>query len=167
VSQARVRITPLDHYPQLLSDRTGEFTVTGRPSITNDEAATGSRHLRNFGLVVAALCSVMFGLLFPLLHRRPIPRWPWTVAAVLITAALVRPALLYYFHAGWNALSNVLGWINTRLILGLVFYGLVTPMGLLWRLVRHPASGPTDASVRNSYRVDSHEIAPASFENPF
>ena len=32
------------------------------------------------------------------------------------------------------AAAEVLGWINTRILLGIVFYGLITPMGLVRRL---------------------------------
>jgi len=141
--------------------------VTGRPAIVNAEAATGNHELRNLGLVVSALIAMIFGLLFPLLHRRPIPWWPWALAAPLAAAALIRPALLYYFHVGWNALGKVLGWINTRLILGLLFYAVVTPMGLLMRLLGRSASQRGEAGSRKSFRVESREIPRATFERPF
>jgi hypothetical protein len=141
--------------------------VISRPAVVNTEAATSNRDLRNFGLLLGALFAMIFGFLLPLLHRRPIPWWPWTLAAMLAAAALVRPALLFYVHAVWNAFGKVLGWINTRLILGLLFYAVVTPMGLLMRLLRRSPSQPGHASSPSSHRVQSREIARASFERPF
>jgi hypothetical protein len=32
-------------------------------------------------------------------------------------------------------IGHALGWVNTRLLLGLVFYGLITPMGLVRRFL--------------------------------
>ena len=126
-----------------------------------------NRELRDFGLIVGGLIAMIFGLLFPLIHRRPMPWWPWTVAALLVAAALARPALLYYFNSAWNGLGKVLGWINTRLILGLLFYAILTPMGLLGRLLSSSGSKRGSGGPSNSYRIASHEIPVTSFEKPF
>jgi hypothetical protein len=131
------------------------------------EGTVSNRELRDFGLVVGGLIAVIFGFLLPLIHRRAIPWWPWTVAVVLAGAAMTRPALLYYFNSAWNALGKVLGWINTRLILGLLFYAVVTPMGVLLRLFARSGSHANDDGVTNSYRVESREIPRTSFERPF
>jgi hypothetical protein len=141
--------------------------VTGRPAIVNAEAANSNHDLRNFGLVVGSLIIIVFGLLLPLFHRRLMPWWPWPPAALLIVIALLRPGLLYYINTIWNAVGKVLGWINTRLILGLLFYAVVTPMGLLMRLLGRSTVRPGDANSCSSYRVESHEIPQASFERPF
>jgi Saxitoxin biosynthesis operon protein SxtJ len=143
------------------------FAVTRRPAIVNGEAASNARDLRNFGLIVAALFAAIFGLFFPLLHHKSVPYWPWAIAGTLTATALIRPALLYYFNAAWNALGKVLGWINTRLILGLLFYAVVTPMGLLLRLVSRSNADRSDPSGQASYRVQSRDIARTGFERPF
>jgi hypothetical protein len=142
------------------------FAVNRRPAV-NVEAAPNARDLRNFGLIIAALFAAIFGLFLPLLHHKSAPWWPWALAGTLIATALIRPALLYYFDATWNALGKVLGWINTRLILGLLFYVVVTPMGLLLRLVSRSNAARSDPSGQDSYRVQSRDIARAGFERPF
>lgn len=132
----------------------------------NNEQVINSKDLRNFGLTTGALIGMLFGLVLPLLHRHPLPWWPWALGALLAATALLRPALLYYFNVVWVALGKGLGWINTHLILGLLFYAVVTPMGMLIRLSgRHRSR--TNGSSPTSYRVASREISRSSFEKPY
>lgn len=61
----------------------------------------------------------------------------------------------------------VLGWINTRLILGLIFWGIVTPMGLVMRLFKHD---PMTRKLENrvgSYRLASQTRTVVSMERPY
>ena len=53
----------------------------------------------------------------------------------------------------WMALGQALGWVNTRLVLGLIFFGLVTPMALVFRLTgRDPMERALDPHA-TTYRV--------------
>ena len=51
------------------------------------------------------------------------------------------------------ALGEALGWINTRIILGLVYYGLVTPMGVMMRLLGRDPMRRRFEPAANTYRV--------------
>jgi hypothetical protein len=51
------------------------------------------------------------------------------------------------------AAGEVLGWINTRVLLCLIFYGLVTPMGIIMRrLGRDPMRRSFEPGVE-TYRI--------------
>jgi hypothetical protein len=120
------------------------------------------RGLRQFGLTTGAIVAALFGLGFPWLFDRPSPYWPWILAAVLAASALIRPSAL----GGWMRIGHALGWLNTRIILGLLFYVMILPAGLIMRVfARDPmARRFTDAE---SYRVPSQETAKDRFERPF
>ncbi len=94
------------------------------------QAAT--KELRTFGLLVGTI----FGIIgvWPLLLRGEVPRW-WavTIAALLLGIGVVFPRALGPVHRLWMKVGHVLGWVNTRIILGVIFYGLFTPMGLIRR----------------------------------
>ncbi len=93
-----------------------------------------TRQYRSFGLLVGGI----FGLigLWPALFRGQNPRlWAILLAGLLLLPAVVLPKSLAPVHRIWMAAGHVLGWINTRIILGVVFYGLLTPMGLAMRLL--------------------------------
>jgi len=62
--------------------------------------------------------------------------WPWFVGAsgfFLLTGLFVRP-LLRPIYVLWMRFAVVLAWVNTRLILGIFFYGILTPVGAILRL---------------------------------
>jgi hypothetical protein len=49
--------------------------------------------------------------------------------------ALVYPRVLAPLYRGWMAFGHVLGWINARLIMGIVFVVMVIPTALIMRLL--------------------------------
>jgi len=53
--------------------------------------------------------------------------------AVLVLTMLV-PAAFRPMAVVWLALSHALGWVSSKVLLTLVFYAIVTPVGLLRRL---------------------------------
>lgn len=55
--------------------------------------------------------------------------------AVLVVLGYLRPALLKYPSAAWWKFALVLGHINARIILTLIFALVLTPIGLIWRLI--------------------------------
>ena len=108
--------------------------------------------LRHFGLVVGGILGVIG--LWPAIGRGQNPRSGMVgLAVVLIIPAIVAPWALAPAHRAWTALGNALGWINTRLILGLIFFGVVTPTGLVLRLAgRDPMRRAFDPDAV-TYRV--------------
>jgi hypothetical protein len=53
---------------------------------------------------------------------------------LLVTLALVAPRLLVWPNRAWTALAHVLGFVSTRVILGVLFVVMMTPLGWLMRL---------------------------------
>ena len=89
------------------------------------------------------------------------------VAGVLIVPALLFPRSLRLLHRGWMAIGHVLGWINTRLILGIIFYALFTPIGFFMRLLgRDPMSRQFEPSA-DTYRVKRRQRPATDMERQF
>lgn len=92
------------------------------------------KQLRSFGLLVGAIFAVIS--LWPVVWRGDMFRiWAMVAAGVLAVPAVIMPKSLKPIYRGWMAIGDVLGWINTRIILGIVFFGVVTPIGVFrrWR----------------------------------
>jgi len=87
---------------------------------------------RGFGLVFAAVFLVI--ALWPLLGAAP-PRW-WALvpSAGFMVVALIRPALLGGLNRLWTRLGILLGRLISPLVLALLFYGVLSPLGVLMRL---------------------------------
>ena len=90
------------------------------------------QEVRKFGLTFAALCAASVGVM---LYKHN-PHWPYGAAAALVflAAGLFAYPLLRPVYIGWMKFAFVLGWINTRILLGIFFYLILAPGGLLLRL---------------------------------
>jgi len=94
---------------------------------------TGKRELRKFGLLVGV---VLLGLGVLLLLRG---KWlgPYLavpgIALMVLGAAL--PAALKYVYLAWMSAAFVVGFVVSHVILTLFFYLVITPTGLLARLL--------------------------------
>jgi hypothetical protein len=92
--------------------------------------------LRSFGLIVGGGFAVV--ALWPLIFRGQPPRpWALGLAAVLAVAALAAPSALGPVHRVWMTIGETLGWVNSRVILTLVYYVVIVPIGLIRRLGGH------------------------------
>jgi len=92
-----------------------------------------SRSLRSFGFLVGGIF-LAIGVL-PAILRHQEPRlWALAAALLLLGPAAVYPRALGPVQRVWMKIGNVLGFINTRIILGLLYYVIVTPMGFILRL---------------------------------
>ena len=110
------------------------------------------KDLRNFGLLVGAIF-VVIGF-WPVVFRGESLRlWAVGLGGVLAIFGAVAPATLAPVHKGWMRVGHVLGWINTRILLGIVFYGLVTPIGVMFRLMGKDTMRQAFSDENSTYRV--------------
>jgi hypothetical protein len=125
------------------------------------------QELRKFGLIFAGMFILFFALLLPWIWDKPSPAWAWIVAAVFVITALVLPAALGPVYRLWMKIGHVLGWINTRIILGLVFFVIFAPVALFFKLLgKDPLKQRLDASA-SSYRIASEQPPRDRMEKPY
>ena len=89
---------------------------------------------RQFGLVFAVFFTLV--ALWPLwpLWPRPAPNLYWLCAAAAsLGLGLLWPRALAPLNRVWLAVGHVLGWINSKIILGFIFFIIVTPTALAMR----------------------------------
>ena len=112
----------------------------------------GTKELRSFGLLVGGVFSVIGA--WPLLMRgEPFRLWAIGLGGVLILLGVVMPSVLAPLHKAWMWIGHILGWINTRILLTIVFFGLVTPMGILFRLMGKDTMKQAFTQNSPTYRV--------------
>ena len=116
-----------------------------------DQAAT-RKELRHSGLLVGAVFTVIG--LWPLVFRgEPLRLWAIGIGGLLISCGGVCPSVSAPIHKGWMWVGHILGWVNTRILLGIVFYALVTPIGLVFRLMGKDTMRQAFAESSATYRV--------------
>ena len=137
--------------------------MTGTPAYNDAD----KKELRQFGLVFASGIALIFGLFLPWLFEKPWPLWPWVVAGVFTVTALLLPQALRPVFWLWMKFGHVLGWINTRIILGITFLLLFIPVALVFHLFgKDPMRRRLDPSV-SSYRIKSEHLPRERMEKPF
>jgi hypothetical protein len=122
--------------------------------------------LRKFGLITGGMLILFFDILIPWIWGFAMPLWPLIVAGVLAAMALIYPRSLGPVYTVWMRFADVLGWINTRIILGVIFFLIFFPFGMLMRLFNDPMRRKMDPSA-DSYRIASNPTKPENMERPF
>ncbi|NNE05788.1 MAG: sxtJ [Xanthomonadales bacterium] len=130
------------------------------------------QELRQFGLRFAGVLAVLFGLLIPwfrfgLAAWPAWPMWPWIAAALVAAWAAVHPASVRFLYAPWMKFAAVAQWVNTRLIMLLLFYLVMLPIGLLLRLFGKDSMQRRFDPQAETYRVESEKQPPSHLEKPF
>lgn len=127
----------------------------------------GVHELRKFGLIFGAILVALFGLLLPWLFDFAWPVWPWIIAAISCTWALVHPGSLFPVYLVWMKFGHIMGWINTRIILGIMFYVIFFPVGVFMRMIaKDPMARKLDDSIA-SYRKESSPLDRNHIERPY
>jgi hypothetical protein len=126
-----------------------------------------AKALREFGLVTGAIVVALFGLLLPWLFDQGWPIWPWAVAAPLVMLALVRPLSLRSIYHGWMRFGLLASRVTTPIILGIVFFLLISPMALFRRFVGQDQMRRSFAPDSKSYRVLSEKPSRNRLEKPY
>ena len=115
---------------------------------------------RSFGITFCVVFAIFAGLSFWFDGTL----WPWLGGASLGfgTIGLAWPALLAPLNKLWFKFGLLLHKVMTPLIMGILFYGLFTPVGFLMRL-----TGKDPMRVRSSEDVQSYwiEREPAGADN--
>ena len=104
----------------------------GHESYTREEHVEGSSN-RSFGLVFAAVFAII-GLL-PVLFGRTPRLWALGVAGLFLAAALFLPRVLTPLNRLWFKLGLLLHRVVSPVAMGIVFFGVITPMALVMRLL--------------------------------
>ena len=94
---------------------------------------SGKRELRQFGLTVG----IVFGLLAILFwwRGREHALYFFIASATLLFFGSLAPAVLKPIQKVWMSFAVVMGWFVTRLILLILFYIVVTPLGILAKVL--------------------------------
>ena len=132
--------------------------------------------LRKFGIVTGSLVGLLFGILLPWIWlgtpnfpqevlSLKMPAVPWSICFILITWSLVAPSTLRLPYRIWMRFALVLGHVNSRIILALVFVLLFIPIGVLLRFFKGNPMARTGPA--GEFRISLMSRDPNHMERPF
>jgi len=123
--------------------------------------------LREFGLTTGAAVIVIFALFFPWLLELDWPVWPWVIAAPLWLLAVIYPLWLRRIYRAWMRFGLLASRVMTPLVLGIVFFVMISPMAIVRRLMgKDPMQRALDPN-QDSYRAQSIKSPKEKLEKPF
>ena len=90
------------------------------------------------------------------------------ILAATALGSLGSPVLTLGFRAGWRRMGAALGYVNTRLLLGAFFFLVITPLGILLRLLgRDPLDRRSGAKASQWIPRLRTRPEPGDFEHLF
>ena len=107
--------------------------------------------LRQFGFLICFTFPFLIGWFLPFLGGHPFRVWTLFISMPAGILGILRPGLLLYPYRAWMKLGHILGWVNSRIILGLVFLIVLQPIALIMRIFGHDPLR-TKKNTHKSYR---------------
>ena len=92
------------------------------------------KKLRDFGLLIGFMIPFFMGWLIPFISGHGFRFWSLFIGFPLIIFGVFSPLLLFYPYKVWMALGKYLGWINSHIILGIVFIIVLQPIAIFMRI---------------------------------
>ncbi|HJQ82792.1 MAG TPA: SxtJ family membrane protein [Candidatus Binatia bacterium] len=130
--------------------------------------APSASELRRFGLTVGGMFLLLGTLSWWRGHVRP-PVVFWTLGVLLVVPGLVAPMILEPVRRGWMRFGMLLGEVNSRIILGVMFYVVIAPVGFVLRtFFRDPLDRKLDDGKTSTWiRRERAPVDPARYEQQF
>ena len=114
---------------------------------------------RSFGFTFAVVFAVI--ALLPLRHHLPVRWWAIAVALAFAVAALAAPRVLAPLNNLWAKVGDLLHKITTPIVMGLLFFGAMTPVAAILRLMgKDPLRLKRDSKI-SSYWIERRPPGPA------
>ena len=115
------------------------------------KSSISKKQLREFGFLIGLGFPIIIGWILPGIFGHLFRSWTLWLGVPFLFMGILKPDLLLYPYKGWMQLGNVLGWINSRIILGLIFILVLLPIALIMRVFDYDPLRKKKNNL-NSYR---------------
>ena len=123
---------------------------------------------RKSTLIVATIFGFLCG--WQWYRGRPLLSEIFGVASVVLLVCAMIPVAAVWFFGRWMALAAILGYVNTRILLSLFFYVIMTPVGFIMRITGHDGMqrrGPLRGQASHWHRREHTRQTKEGFERAF
>ena len=119
---------------------------------------TSIKDFRSFGITIGIILLIVSAVL--LYYNKESYQSLAIIASTFIGLGIILPVLLKPSYLVWMTFAVILGWVMTRVILSIVFYLIMTPIGLITRLLGEDflALNRKDSNSYWNYRDSSKEL---------
>jgi len=135
----------------------------------NEIPELDTKGLRQFGVMLGGMLAVIFGFLLPWSwewESQPNPVWIG-IGIVVVAWALIAPDSMRSLYRTWIRVALQIGHVVNSVILAIVYFLVITPMGVVMRMMgKDPMRRKLDRNV-DSYRVISKVADRDHVERPY
>ena len=123
------------------------------------------KQIRQFGLLVGIVlvavgCWQLYHQIYPIMRIIL-----WSIGGFLFAGGLLWPQILKPLYVFWMLLAHMLSWVNTRIILGVIFYLIFTPIALVMRIAQR--DGLQKKINKNTSSYWTQRTAPENIKEHF
>jgi len=115
------------------------------------------KELKNFGLIWSAIFFI--AAFVPVLKGLEIRSWALYICLVLVATSLFYPEVYYQtrFYQTWIKFGELIGKINSKIIIAILFYAIFVPIGLVLKILRKDLLAKKLDKSSASYFIDRKE----------
>tara|TARA_B100001123_G_C14536047_1_gene720309 strand:- start:131 stop:508 length:378 start_codon:yes stop_codon:yes gene_type:complete len=88
---------------------------------------------RSFGIVFFIFFLIL--AVWPIIHSEPLRIWSLIVASIFLFLGLINSKLLNPLNLIWVKFGELLGKIISPIVMGIIYFFVITPIGLLMHLI--------------------------------
>ena len=111
--------------------------------------STTKKDIKNFGYLIGGILIAIS--LFLIWKEIASYKIILPIGIIFILFGQFLPTILKPIYLAWMTFAVILGWIMTRVILTVIFYLIVTPIGLIAKLFRHKFLDLTFRSEKDTH----------------
>ena len=96
---------------------------------------TSKRAIRKFGVVIAIVLGVISVFVYLKLGSFNVLQWLWGIGLLFLMVGFVLPSVLRPIYRFWMLIAFLIGGVVSRIILTALYYLVITPIGLVSRII--------------------------------
>ena len=125
-----------------------------------------AKELRKFGITVLIGFAIIGLIVFFTAKTPTSAYWLWGIGAVFGLAGITGTVVAVPFYFAWMGIAFVMGNIMSRLIMFIIFFGVVTPLGFIMRLTGRDRLR-LKKTTADSYWLDVPSVDRDSYQRQF
>ena len=108
--------------------------------------------LREFGIIFGTGLPIIIGWIIPSLFGHSPRAWTLAVGIPTLILSILYPRILRLPYKFWIKFGIILGWINSKIILGIVFFFILIPISLIMKTFKYDPLRKNISKDQISYR---------------
>ena len=117
------------------------------------------KRLQEFGFILGIGFPLIIGWLFPYISGHFFRTWTLIIGIPILFLAIFLPEILQVPYKIWMQIGLILGWLNSRIILGLIFLLVLIPISFIMKIFKYDPLQKGFYKEKKSYRevIKNHE----------